>query len=296
MYAKKKIHIIGMGVVGSILARHLHEQGIEFSWFNEDKEFTAWKASTGCIYPSGDELDNFNYERFPESAKRLGINYEEALYSFTQKSIPHHEGDKSLQVISQDGLLKFVNKPSYHINVQELVKHTREKFIGKFRTQAPEGSFVIHAHGFHGAMQTDYRWGWSCEATLQVPQREVRICFNLKEGRFNNSYIYPKPGTEKYYFGTHFIYQRAPKHLETLKKAEKILEHVNSVLPDSYKIRPDFSTIVEGWRPAFTEPGPCGVYKDGEFYIRPQMANGLRHHVSLLYAIDEHIQGYFERA
>lgn len=56
----KPVHIEGMGVIGSILAWHLHSAGQVFTWSDIDTEVNAWEACTGIIYPSGHPEDMGN--------------------------------------------------------------------------------------------------------------------------------------------------------------------------------------------------------------------------------------------
>lgn len=282
----RPVHIRGMGLVGSILARSLEREGIEFCWEDNDSSTVAWKASTGCVYPSGEATDKINYERFEDSARRLGMEYEVAEYCFSQNSIPHKEGDKALVVSRQEAGLKFVNRPSFHVNVQDFVQQTRMDMID-YRiggSGSPYGNaLTVNAHGFHQELTTDYRWGWSAEAdvTLKNPQPQ-RICFNLKEGRFVIAYLYPKPGTGKYYIGTHFIYQKTAKQLDLKDKHTRTLAHVQAKVGEFAEIVPDWSTIQYGWRPAYTESEELVLERRGELFLKPQMANGLRHHVTFI--------------
>lgn len=275
-----------MGVVGSILARTLEKENIPFTWEDSNSTTVAWKASTGCVYPSGEATDKINYERFEDSARRLGMEYEVAEYCFSQNSIPHKDGDKTLMVSRQEECLKFVNKPSFHVNVQDFVEQTRMDMID-FRSDGsgqPSGApLVVHAHGFHQAETTDYRWGWSAEADviLAKPQKQ-RICFNLKEGRFIIAYLYPKPGTNRYYIGTHFIYQKTAKELDLKDKHLRTLAHIQGKVGEFAQIVPDWSTVQFGWRPAYTESEEAVIERNGELFLKPQMANGLRHHVTFM--------------
>jgi hypothetical protein len=282
----RKIRLVGMGVVGSIIARKLEAEGIDFCWFDPEVVGTpvaisAWKASTGCIYPSGDKTDKENYSRFEESARLLGMEYEVAEYCFSQNSIPHHENDKTLKVVRTEGDLKFLNLPSFHVNVQKFVESTREKFKDRFSAEHHKQNLTVITHGFHQAAPTDYRWGWSAPCSLEYSSpRSNRLCMNLKEGRFNNSYIYPKHGTNEFYIGTHFIYQKTPKMLSTDDKIKKIFNHIQSKVGSYATIAPDWSRLVHGWRPAYIDDNaPDILEKNGLLYLKPQMANGLRHHV-----------------
>ncbi len=290
------IHLVGLGVNGSILARALAWEGHTFSWNDSEVDgnpapHTAWNASTGCIYPSGDNICNRNYELFPASASILGIKYETADYSFTQSSIPHKGVDAKFYVESElstpQGRLAFMNRPSYHVNPQELVLSTRKLFAERYRATPPVWSQIIVTHGFHKAKPTDYRWGWSAAVTLKLrpelimhTRNHKRICFNLKDGRFRPYYLYPKEGTNEYYFGTAFQYQKIPKSLDGRDKMEKLLEFLKgNPIASLADITAIPGTLREGWRPAYflDTASPPFHTKDGVIYLRPQMANGIRH-------------------
>lgn len=274
-----------MGLIGSILARKLHEEGIEFSWEDTDSNFCAWKASTGCVYPSGNTKDAYNYSKFEDSATRLGMEFEVAEYCFSQNSIPHKENDKTLKISKTDGFLKFLNKPSYHVNVQQFVENSREIFK-QFRNPKPENAFVINAHGYHQYFKSDVRWGWSCTAKIELsnPQQN-RICFNLKEGRFINVYLYPKPGTNNYYFGTSFIFQNKIKELLTAPKVAKSVVHAQNKIQNFASIEL-LDDVIQGWRPAYSDDNtPDFVVSDDQMFLKPQMANGVRHHISFFESI-----------
>jgi hypothetical protein len=287
----RQVHVLGAGVVGSFLMRTLEAEGIDFTWYDPDfdpesspVQLCAWKASTGCIFPSGEKTDEKNYEHFEESARRLGVEYEVARYCFSQNSIPHRENSKKLLVEKEDSGLKFLNLPSFHVNVQNFVQTTRERYRDRFSTGSHTESLNVHAHGFHKALKTDYRWGWHARARLRT-REPGRFCFNLKEGRFIVGYLYPIPGTEEYYLGTHFLYQREAKEVEWKDKHLKMLEHIQSKTAGFIEsIDVDWDTRVVGWRPAYVkeQESPAVVEKDGVLFLRPQMANGLRHHVTFL--------------
>lgn len=281
---QRRVHVLGAGLVGCILMRRLEVEEIDFTWMDPDYDpevespkFCAWKASTGCVYPSGNPTDKANYEKFEDSARRLGMEYEVAEYCFSQASIPHREKSKELQVVSQEEQLKFLNKPSYHVNVQKFVEDTRHLYRRQFSKEMQLDSQIVHAHGFHTVETTDYRWGWHAKAKVNTPDNR-RICFNLKEGRFVVGYLYPCPGTDEYYLGTHFIYQKEAKELEMKDKHLKMLDHIQSKVGAFADIEVDWDTLVTGWRPAYKDSEELVISRNGELFLKPQMANGLRHH------------------
>jgi len=292
-----QIYIQGFGIIGCLLAVRLEDLGVPFTWFDSDEKVQAFKASTGCCYPSGEAVDKANYERFPAevlSHPWISKFTEVANYAFTQKSIPHDAPRSGLQVVSDFNGCKLLNKPSYHINAQEFVAQTRARFADRNSPVAPQGAFVIHAHGFHAVRPTTYRWGWHAKAKVTILEPglilDKRTCFNLKEGRFNSSYLYPVPGSDEYYLGTHFIFQRKAKDLNMEGKAEYILNHIQKVAGSVLEVEVVPGSVVTGWRPAFEEEGPAYILEGGELFLRPQMANGWRHHLTLMDQVIPEIQ------
>lgn len=303
-----KIHIKGFGLIGSLLAWELSFRKIDFTWEDNEDPKCAWKASTGCIYPSGEPLDVLNYDLWLQEFSHALVNnpdldrgfnrkpielFAEAVpYGFTQKSIPHGNNSKELKVIETIGNIKILNKQSMHVNVQKFVKFNQNFFFGSKVQSAPEGALVIHAHGFHKYKPTDYRWGWSveCEVAGEVFEKYPRFCLNAKEGRFINAYLYPKPQTPFYYLGTHFIYQKHKKDLQIGDKVNKIIQHIEKVTNGAVTIKPTKDPVI-GWRPAYVEDFPNAFIQEGQrIYVTPKSANGLRHAPSYIKEIADAIQ------
>lgn len=277
-----RVHLNGMGLVGSLLALELQRRGVGFSWWDADEDVTAWRASTGCVYPSAEAVDLVGYNRWAkvlaEGSEPVCRFAEVVPYAFTQKSIPHGAGSKALRVIERHGSVKVLNKPSFHVNVQAFVEYTRAA-LASLRARPEPGGLLVHAHGFHRRMTTDYRWGWSapCVVSGSVFDRHPRLCLNAKEGRFVNAYLYPRPGTSQYYVGTSFIYQREPRPLLVDEKVDRIIAHIKRVTGGGLGIELAGS-VTAGWRPAYSAAGSAAFIRDGnEVFIRPQSANGLRH-------------------
>lgn len=277
-----RIHLSGMGLVGCLLACELERLGLGFTWSDSEASVTAWKASTGCVYPSGEAVDLVGYNRWAamlaESSHAVCRFSETASYGFTQKSIPHGAGSKLLRVARSHGSVKVLNKPSFHVNVQGFVLDTRQRLAGQ-RSRPKPGEIIVHSHGYHGKFVTDYRWGWSAPCFVRGGVFEIypRMCLNAKEGRFINAYLYPRPGTDHFYLGTSFIYQKAPKPLEMEGKLLKIVQHIKRVAGGGLEIEVAGSPVA-GWRPVYSEDGlPVCAREENELFVRPQAANGLRH-------------------
>jgi hypothetical protein len=292
------VHIKGFGLIGSLLAWELTSRKIMFSWEDNDTP-GAWKASTGCIYPSGEELDAVNYDlwlqSFGQADRRPIILFSEAVpYGYTQKSIPHHNNSKELKYVETVGNIKILNKQSMHVNVQAFVQFTQEFFFSARIDKTPTNRLVIHANGFHKYKPTDYRWGWSveCKPSGEVFNRYPRFCLNAKEGRFINAYLYPKPTTDTYYLGTHFIYQKEQKDLEIKDKIEKIVQHISKVTDGQVSIEITGEPKT-GWRPAYMEEYSHAFIQEGSsMYVTPKSANGLRHAPTYIKELADGIQEY----
>lgn len=301
------VHIKGFGLIGSLLAWELSFRKIDFTWEDNEDPKCAWRASTGCIYPSGEPLDALNYNLWLEefssnlvfnansehsnNRKPIELFAESVPYGFTQKSIPHGNNSKELKVVESVGNIKILNKQSMHVNIQKFVKFT-QNFFHSLRIQQPKNALTIHAHGFHKYKQTDYRWGWSveCEVDGEVFDKYPRFCLNAKEGRFVNAYLYPKPRTGYYYLGTHFIYQKEQKELQIGDKVNKIIEHIKKVTNDSVFINPTKDPVI-GWRPAYTEEFSTAFIQEGSnLFLTPKSANGLRHAPLFIKEIADAIQ------
>lgn len=293
-----KVHFKGFGLVGSLLAWELHQRKIDFSWDDEDKD-CAWKASTGCIYPSGEPFDALNYDlwlkkltQISDKLNPIEIFFEKVNYGFTQKSIPHGNNSKELKVVESIGDVKILNKQSIHMNVQKFVQFTRNFFWANFTKNTEPNVLIIHAHGFHKYRPTDYRWGWSvaCTVSGEVFDKYPRMCLNAKEGRFINAYLYPRPMTNEYYLGTHFIYQKTQKNLEIGNKVDKIISHIKKVTNNQVEIELAGTPTV-GWRPAYVDEFPHAYIQEGrEMYVTPKSANGLRHAPSYIKEIADTIE------
>lgn len=291
-----KVHIKGFGLIGSLLAWELSERKIDFTWYDEDHP-SAWKASTGCIYPSGDPFDHLNYNLWlkkfsPDEVMPIQLFAESVNYGFTQKSIPHGNNSKDLKVIESIGNIKILNKCSMHVNIQKFVNFSRNFFFSASVPADPSNALIIHAHGFHKYRPTDYRWGWSiqCKVSGEAFDKYPRMCLNAKEGRFINAYLYPRPMTDDYYLGTHFIYQKNQKNLEIGNKVENIISHIKKVTDGKINIQTNGVATV-GWRPAYVSEFPHAfIQESNQMYITPKSANGLRHAPSYIKEIADAIQ------
>ena len=285
-----KIHLQGMGLLGSIIAWHLEERCIPFVWSDIDANVCAWRASTGCVYPSGDNAEFDAYVQWREWnnggapwSDRLGHISETAAYWFLTKNPPH--GAK-YGIANQVGKLRMGTRPTVQVNVQRFVEDTRRAFFARHWTGEPAtDSTVVVSHGYDRRRLSHFKWGWSAKVKLEVApeilwKSEVfgRPNLYLKRGAMSFLiYAYPVPGEpEHWYAGSSVIRQTTPKALEVEKKfafwkrcVEETSEGAVKVLEASY-----FS---EGWRPcAKDDDTEFSRWIDGQLVVRPMSHSGVR--------------------
>src|SRR5258705_10611253 len=122
-----RVHLQGMGVTGSLLARLLEHAGIPFTWHDCEANRVAWKAATGAIYPCGPPGAE-DYERWRELLGDVFLEekwWELARYWYNHKKAPHGSPLKEA-LRSREGLALSPH-PSLHVNSQSLVALTRAK-------------------------------------------------------------------------------------------------------------------------------------------------------------------------
>lgn len=254
-----RVHLIGMGVTGSLLARLLEHSGIEFTWHDTETGMVAWKAATGAVYPCGPP-GREDYETWREWLGDIFIQekwWELARYWYNHKKAPHASQLKT--AFRSPGGLGLSPAPSIHINSQSLVASTREKYAPYRREKEEEADFLILAHGFNERMEFAY-WGWSCLIEIEQELEDLglikmRPCFYFRDGKFVMTYAYPVPGRpEAHYAGSSFLRQ-TPERMHSLKmpaKFEKWKSNFERLSKGEVTVRRQLAEPVEGWRPAMS--------------------------------------------
>lgn len=247
-----KIHIEGMGLLGSLVLLELAQQPREhtITWHDADVEHTAWKASTGAIYPCGakDSVDWHAYATWITSSLVPDEFMEMTPYVFNHKSGPPHGGKYDYETDIASGL-NIAKVPSMHLNAQRLVPYVRQRFAKLNKLPEYEPDVYIIAHG-NGARRTHYYWGWTrlvqLKHTLPVKRR---TCFYFRQGRFIMAYAYPVPGTQWWYSGSNIIQQTTARSLDMPTKYARwkhfFLELGNGAVSVTKE-----GAYLEGWRPA----------------------------------------------
>jgi hypothetical protein len=287
-----RVHLIGLGVTGSLLARLLEYSGIAFTWHDIEAEHVAWKAATGAVYPCG-KPGREDYETWREwlGDYFIGENWWElARYWYNHKKAPHKSFLK--EAFRTEGGLAVSPAPSIHINSQSLVALTREKYADLRREGNPEEvDYLILANGFNSRMEFAY-WGWSCLVELvygsAIPEylsvqlsNTLRSCFYLREGKFIMTYAYPVPGNlEAHYAGSSFLRQ-TPGKMHSLKmpaKFEKWKSNFERLSKGEVTVRRALADPVEGWRPAMSSgEEDVSIKREGNvLQVPPLGGSGIR--------------------
>lgn len=278
------IHIEGMGILGCMLARRLHEEGIPFTWDDNRSPFVAWPVSTGLAYPDGDPVNQRGLDRWYQvlASDLVGDEATTVPYLFAHKNHPH--GGK--QGIATDyGKLRQSNQLAVSLNPFEFVERTRLAFAEEERpwTPADETLVVCHTTPERG---DGYLWGWVGKVTFDLPDEITadllgdQPALYAKKHRFNLTYAYPIPGTGLWWAGSVLQLQREPREVEPDRlmrfyeewrdNAEELLGITNVKLDE----------LGQGWRPR----GKGGVHngfqlaeQHGDRWLMPVMpTDGVR--------------------
>lgn len=277
-----RVHLQGMGLTGCLMAHQLFLAGVDFTWDDTDAEKTAWKASTGAIYPCGEpgSVDRESHAWWYENMRYAGYepHMEEAAYMFSSKQPPH----KGKYGFSQmEGCnLNLASLPAMHLNAQSLVPATRIKFAAHRRAEAPAGARLIITHGF-SQRRTHAFWGWTRLVRLEysLPEiGELRPCIYLRPGLYFMAYAYPVPGTPWWYSGSSLIKQKGElKTQPILPKYDRWKEGFERLTEGRFKVAEE-GPILEGWRPASeVQDGWTKELEDGTLICRPLWNSGIRH-------------------
>jgi hypothetical protein len=282
------VHLEGMGVQGALLAHQLHCRGVAFTWHDNDAERTAWKASTGAIYPA--DSTKFGPDR---NAGRFGkcgttkaslpaptLSGRQA-WCFARRTPPHN-GKYPVTELGHG--LRLGSDPSFHFNAQTFVPFIREQFKDRRVPQAcgKNAKHYVVAHGWGERLHYAY-WGWTRLVGLTYPEHydlgALRPSFYFRPNRFVMAYAYPVPGTHLYYAGSSIIKQKlgAFKSLDIEPKYVRWKENVQKLSAGTVTVSEE-GPFIEGWRPASAPLDTAWARKRGNVItLRPLWNNGIRH-------------------
>lgn len=298
-------HLEGMGLVGCLIATMLETHEIEFTWNDTQEKRTAWKASTGCVFPTGNELDALCYAHWRHYmksgsvfARRMEEFTEWGRWSYISESPPHGGRSKGVVRWKKVGPLVLSNSLTLHLNVQAFVKATRAIYAEQETKKPRKKSKVIVTHGT--AQASRFVWGWSAQASIDLGDDlvdqlgelgEERPCLYLRKG-YEMTYVYPLPRSRRYYLGTSTINMSTQKSRDVRKEAKKAIARVEEATGGEAKVRGVHrGTLVEGWRPAGEDDLPW-VGKEGSsrLLLRPMRGDGVRHFPHLWSQLHEQLE------
>lgn len=289
------VHIEGLGLLGSLTALTLYDMGIDFSWHDTEEEVQAWKASTGAVYPTGDEFDYRCFKEMIRIIKRrntlmgkmLRQHGEVGRWCYTSTNPPHGGSDIGMESIAELADISVSNRYSIHMNNQKLVEAARTYFKDQRTEESDECATVqLVSHGFDDAVR--FGWGWHTRVYAEISDELMehtsghRPCIYLREG-YQVMYLYPCPTTDLYYLGTSNNIANEPKVRDEpyiIERLEKVHEHLRRKCGTHVQLMGSAGKPTQGWRPypAKGDEGPrVRVDDNGVVRIKPQKGSGLRH-------------------
>ena len=288
-----KIHIEGFGIQGCLLANFLELADIDFTWHDIDAPQTAWKASTGAIYPANSTKFGDDKACYDMRAHWIQQGLVEPLectevcsWWFNHTSCEPHGGKFGIgaQMSNDTGALRMGASPSFHFNAQQFVRASQYRFAERrrdVRDGHADADFYVVSHGW-GLRQGHVYWGWTRLVTLGHspeflgPNKE-RPAFYFRDGRFVMAYAYPKPNSPYWYAGSSILKQKTAKarSLEMPPKYEKWKANFERLSHGMVTVKGE-REFIEGWRPACRDD--AWVQRTGRHVeFRPCWNDGIRH-------------------
>lgn len=270
------IHIEGMGWFGSVLAYRLDSLGVDFTWSDTEDVKNSWEASTGLVYPAGDERSERNlhsWARWYAEPFLPEHTVERVNYLFGHKKQPH--GGK--WAFTELGFAKMALASAYSVNVPAIVHGARLKFRYR-RVNADEVSAfrrVIVAHG--SARAGSYVWGWSVPVKLELPDAYSSPLRPVLYGRQVRrlAYAYAVPGTDQHLAGSTLVRQKIRKELDAEKHYARWEKDFTETFPEVGYRR--VGEAVQGWRPRPTDTDVELIREVGDtLYVPALWHSGVR--------------------
>ncbi|MDT0377249.1 hypothetical protein RM572_00465 [Streptomyces sp. DSM 42041] len=247
------VHLEGMGWLGSALAYTLHRQGTPFTWHDTGRTINAWSASTGAVYPAGDERSQAGltaWQHWHHTRLLPAGTTAECAYIYRQKS-PPHSGPYTGRPLP--GGLHIAPVSAYTADVPAIVHAAREQFAHCRLDAPPARAPVVVAHGFNHR-RTTHMWGWSAPVRLHLPTawEEAaagrRIILYGREHRFHIVYAYPIPTRPGWWWaGSALVHQTTPRQVATAGYLERWTQAAPKLYPGIKVL--EVEPPVHGWRP-----------------------------------------------
>lgn len=210
------IHVEGMGWFGAITTLALERAGVPFTWSDIDTRFQAWRASTGIVYPAGDDRSQDNRQRWirwvmdgwlPKDTAKL------AHYVYSHKAPPHEGKYEQVPWWGYDHL-NLAASPAVAVDVKAIVTEARSRFAEQ---RVPAGGIdrpTIVAHGHDRA--AGWVWGWSRKVALKLPHgTNDMVAFYGKRHRFDLVYAYPVPDEPGWWWAGSALVNEKKPHVRT---------------------------------------------------------------------------------
>jgi hypothetical protein len=262
------LHIEGMGVLGSLLARHLTILGRPFTWSDTDDPHAAWPASTGLVYPDGDPAalaDLATWGEWADAGLLGNDELSEARYVYAQKT-PPHGGRYATSPVGDTGLT-LAHADCWQVDPQRLVSNVRIEHADARRDRSPDPAErpVVRAH----ATIWRHTWGWSAPVTLdtsRVGDFGAPVAFIGRRVTVN-VYAYPVVSAPGWWRAGSALYdQTRPRPLDAdahLARWAADWARIFPAVPLGAAGRP-----VQGWRPRPHPQAPGRVTRDPDGALR----------------------------
>lgn len=295
-----RVHLEGMGVIGSILARCLAAGGVDFTWSDSDRQRSAWRACTGAVYPGGDERD--------EAGRATWLAWRrEAAWAFECSSLhpwvfctkkPPHGARAGYGELSHN--LRRLDAISVHVNAQALVRAARLDF-DELQRRPERGAQRIVTHGWSWR-RTESVWGWTVPVELDLDEEFLasingqQPALYMRRGRFVMAYAYPIPRSfGLHYAGSSLIVQREERGLSVAKHYERWHRNFLELAGGAVRKVTPVGPGEQGWRPRENEKAhpdrPLLAERGGVWYVRPHWNSGVRHAPLIAAAVLKAIDG-----
>lgn len=261
------LHVEGMGVLGSVLARHLTASGRAFTWSDTDDPHAAWPASTGLVYPDGDPdaaADLATWAAWSAAGLFAPDELAPARFVYAQKTRPHGGRYPTLG-LGECGLTMAL-ADCWQVDPARLVGNVRTENAASRTQSTPGGATVVRAH----ARIWRHTWGWSAPVrldTARLPDLGAPPAFHGRRISVN-VYAYPllsRPGWWR--AGSSLYDQRHPRPLDAAA-------HLDRWRADwaarGFWAVPVVETgePVQGWRPRPAPDDPATVTRDPDGALR----------------------------
>lgn len=250
-----RLHLEGMGLLGSLLARRLHGDGIGFTWHDTDHPHAAWRACAGLVYPAGDARSARNLPAWTDWWAQSFLppgTVEPAHYVFTHQRPPH---DARYRTEDLGPGLTLAQATAFAVDVPALVTATRTRFA-EHRHPAPpaDATVLVRAHGHHRAT-AGWSWGWTAPVQLQLPGvlEELPHRPALYARRMRLVHAYPIPSRPGWWWaGGARIPQTRPRTLDAAQLLRRWIADWAQLWPRVEVLTAE--TPVQGWRPQSADP------------------------------------------